>query len=224
MVGTMIEIPRAALTADEIAETAEFFSFGTNDLTQMTFGFSRDDIGTFLPDYLKQKILPRTRSRASTRRRRPARRDGRRRRAAHPPGLKCGICGEHGGDPASVKFCTGRPRLRELLPVPRAHRPPRRRPGRHRVAKRAMFNRLPRRRSHRFNASSTTSNNFRTASAIASGFRAGTTKPFTPSLIKSATAPHTSDAMTGTPHANASLMTSPQTSLCDGNANTSATP
>ena len=58
LVGTMIEIPRAALTADEIAETAEFFSFGTNDLTQMTFGYSRDDIGTFLPDYLGEKILP----------------------------------------------------------------------------------------------------------------------------------------------------------------------
>ena len=106
LVGTMIEIPRAALTADEIAEKAEFFSFGTNDLTQMSFGFSRDDIGTFLPDYLDQKIL------ASD----PfqhidtagvgqlvdmAVRKGRSVR----PKLKCGICGEHGGDPASVKFC-----------------------------------------------------------------------------------------------------------------------
>ena len=106
MVGTMIEIPRAALTADEIAEKAEFFSFGTNDLTQMTYGFSRDDIGTFLPDYLNEKIL------ASD----PFQhldttgvgqlvqmgvKKGRSARA----NLKCGICGEHGGDPASVKFC-----------------------------------------------------------------------------------------------------------------------
>jgi pyruvate,orthophosphate dikinase len=66
-IGTMIEIPRAALTADEIAEVADFFSFGTNDLTQMTFGFSRDDINTFLPDYLKRDILPTTRSSRSTR-------------------------------------------------------------------------------------------------------------------------------------------------------------
>ena len=106
LVGTMIEIPRAALTADEIAETAEFFSFGTNDLTQMTFGYSRDDIGTFLPDYLNEKILPSD----------PFQhldqtgvgqlvkmgvRLGRETR----PKLKCGICGEHGGDPESVKFC-----------------------------------------------------------------------------------------------------------------------
>ena len=106
MVGTMIEIPRAALTADEIAEGAEFFSFGTNDLTQMTFGYSRDDIGTFLPDYLGEKILPSD----------PFQhldqtgvgqlvkmgvRLGRETR----PNLKCGICGEHGGDPESVKFC-----------------------------------------------------------------------------------------------------------------------
>jgi pyruvate,orthophosphate dikinase len=106
MVGTMIEIPRAALTADEIAEKAEFFSFGTNDLTQMTFGFSRDDIGTFLPDYLDAKILPSDPFQhidttgvgqlveMGVQKGRSAR-----------PGLKCGICGEHGGDPASVKFC-----------------------------------------------------------------------------------------------------------------------
>jgi pyruvate,orthophosphate dikinase len=104
--GTMIEIPRAALLADRMAKTAEFFSFGTNDLTQMTFGFSRDDIGSFMNDYLEQKIL-----------------------AADPfqtidqdgvgqlikmavekgrgikPHLKVGICGEQGGDPASVEFC-----------------------------------------------------------------------------------------------------------------------
>ena len=106
MVGTMIELPRACLTADEIAEHAEFFSFGTNDLTQTTYGFSRDDIGSFLPDYLENNIL------------------------SHDPfqsldvngvgklismavklgrgvngNLKIGICGEHGGDPASIKFC-----------------------------------------------------------------------------------------------------------------------
>ena len=106
MVGTMIEIPRAALTADEIAETAEFFSFGTNDLTQMTFGYSRDDIGSFLPDYLGEKILPSDPFqhldqtgvgqlvKLGVERGRETR-----------PDLKCGICGEHGGDPESVKFC-----------------------------------------------------------------------------------------------------------------------
>lgn len=106
IVGTMIEIPRAALTADEIAEVAEFFSFGTNDLTQMTFGFSRDDINSFLPDYLNQEIFEKDPFQSldqtgvgqlvemgvakgrSTRK-----------------GLKCGICGEHGGDPASIDFC-----------------------------------------------------------------------------------------------------------------------
>ncbi|MBC8206455.1 MAG: pyruvate, phosphate dikinase [Kiritimatiellales bacterium] len=106
MIGTMIEIPRAALTADEIAETAEFFSFGTNDLTQMTFGFSRDDIGTFLPDYLQEKLLPSD----------PFQhidqsgvgqliKMGVERGRSTRPDLKCGICGEHGGDPKSVKFC-----------------------------------------------------------------------------------------------------------------------
>ncbi|HEY5653414.1 MAG TPA: pyruvate, phosphate dikinase [Pontiella sp.] len=106
MVGTMIEIPRAALTAGEIAETAEFFSFGTNDLTQMTFGYSRDDIGTFLPDYLEKKILATDPFehldqngvgqlvKMGVERGRETR-----------PDLKCGICGEHGGDPDSVKFC-----------------------------------------------------------------------------------------------------------------------
>jgi pyruvate,orthophosphate dikinase len=106
VIGTMIEIPRAALTADEVAEHAEFFSFGTNDLTQMTFGYSRDDINGFLPDYLSQEILPVdpfqsldttgvgqlvecgvTKGRSVRK------------------GLKIGICGEHGGDPASIKFC-----------------------------------------------------------------------------------------------------------------------
>ncbi|MCC9609654.1 pyruvate, phosphate dikinase [Blastopirellula sp. JC732] len=106
LIGTMIEIPRAALTANEVAEHAEFFSFGTNDLTQMTFGFSRDDINTFLPDYLSKELLPidpfqsldtsgvgqlvemGVNKGRSTRSK-----------------LKVGICGEHGGDPASIDFC-----------------------------------------------------------------------------------------------------------------------
>jgi len=106
MVGTMIEIPRAVLTADEIAVEAEFFSFGTNDLTQMFFGFSRDDIGSFLPSYLNKKILPSDPFQTidqeglgelikiGIERGRSTRSD-----------LKVGICGEHGGDPESVKFC-----------------------------------------------------------------------------------------------------------------------
>ena len=104
--GTMIEVPRAALTADKLAETAQFFSFGTNDLTQMTFGYSRDDAGVFLPEYIRKDILERDPfqsldvegvgklvdmavklGRQTTK------------------GLKCGICGEHGGDPKSVEFC-----------------------------------------------------------------------------------------------------------------------
>jgi len=105
-VGTMIELPRAALTADKIAEEAEFFSFGTNDLTQTTFGISRDDINNFLPAYMKAGIFKQdpfatldqagvgqlveiatTRGRATR------------------PNLKVGVCGEHGGDPESIKFC-----------------------------------------------------------------------------------------------------------------------
>ena len=106
MVGTMIEIPRAALTADAVAESAEFFSFGTNDLTQMTFGFSRDDIGSFLPDYLDKKILPvdpflQLDATGVGQLVEMAVKKGRGTR----PELKCGICGEHGGDPTSVKFC-----------------------------------------------------------------------------------------------------------------------
>ena len=106
MVGTMIEIPRAALTADKIAESAEFFSFGTNDLTQMTFGYSRDDAGKFLPIYLEKNILKEEPFQVldqegvgqlvemGTSRGRSTR-----------PNLKVGICGEHGGEPKSVKFC-----------------------------------------------------------------------------------------------------------------------
>ena len=106
MYGTMIEIPRAALQAGKMAEVAEFFSFGTNDLTQMTLGFSRDDIGSFLPDYIREKILPADPFQTidqdgvgelvklGIERGRAIRKD-----------LKVGICGEHGGDPDSVKFC-----------------------------------------------------------------------------------------------------------------------
>jgi pyruvate,orthophosphate dikinase len=106
MVGTMIEIPRAALLADKIAEEAEFFSFGTNDLTQMTYGFSRDDVGAFVPGYLAKKIIPvdpfqildqtgvGQLIQMGVERGRSAR-----------PGLKVGICGEHGGEPSSVMFC-----------------------------------------------------------------------------------------------------------------------
>jgi pyruvate,orthophosphate dikinase len=106
LVGTMIEIPRAALTADKVAVKAEFFSFGTNDLTQMTFGYSRDDAGVFLPEYLEKKILPddpfQTIDQEGV---------GQLVKTAVTLGrktnkkLKCGICGEHGGDPESVKFC-----------------------------------------------------------------------------------------------------------------------
>lgn len=105
-VGTMIEIPRAALTADRIASRAEYFSFGTNDLTQMTFGYSRDDIASFLPVYLDKKILKVDPFQVldtngvgqliemAVNKGRSVRKE-----------LKCGICGEHGGEPSSVKFC-----------------------------------------------------------------------------------------------------------------------
>ena len=106
-IGTMIEVPRAALTADEIARQADFFSFGTNDLTQMTFGFSRDDINTFLPDYLKQDVLHidpfQSLDRSGVGKLvGMAVKLGRETK----PKLKCGICGEHGGDPASIQFCS----------------------------------------------------------------------------------------------------------------------
>jgi pyruvate,orthophosphate dikinase len=106
LVGTMIEVPRAAMTADDIAREADFFSFGTNDLTQMTLGFSRDDVGKFLPRYLELKILARNPFesldtegvgvliRLAVRMGRRAKKD-----------LKIGICGEHGGDPYSIRFC-----------------------------------------------------------------------------------------------------------------------
>jgi pyruvate,orthophosphate dikinase len=104
--GTMIEIPRAALTADEIAKSTQFFSFGTNDLTQMTFGFSRDDIGGFLPDYLDRKILKvdpfQVIDRDSVG---VLMRTGIERGRSTKPDLKVGICGEHGGEPNSVEFC-----------------------------------------------------------------------------------------------------------------------
>src|SRR5690606_26095431 len=104
--GTMIEVPRAALLADKIAQEAEFFSFGTNDLTQLTFGYSRDDAGHFLPAYLDKGILEKDPFQSLDQ-------DGvgqlvqigvERGRKTRP-NLKVGICGEHGGDPASVKFC-----------------------------------------------------------------------------------------------------------------------
>lgn len=105
-IGTMIEIPRAALLANEIAEEAEFFSFGTNDLTQMTFGFSRDDAGKFLGDYYKNKIyesdpFARLDQKGVGQLVQMAAEKGR----ATRPDIKLGICGEHGGDPSSVEFC-----------------------------------------------------------------------------------------------------------------------
>ena len=105
-IGTMIEIPRAALTADRIATEAQYFSFGTNDLTQMTFGYSRDDIASFLPVYLDKKILKVDPFQVLDQKGvgkliKYAVKEGR----AVRPELRCGICGEHGGEPSSVKFC-----------------------------------------------------------------------------------------------------------------------
>jgi pyruvate,orthophosphate dikinase len=105
-VGTMIEIPRAALTADEIAKEAEFFSFGTNDLTQMTFGFSRDDAGKFLDAYYENKIyeldpFAHLDQKGVGKLVKMAVELGRKTR----PDIHLGICGEHGGDPTSVEFC-----------------------------------------------------------------------------------------------------------------------
>jgi pyruvate,orthophosphate dikinase len=106
LVGTMIELPRAALVADEIAKEAEFFSYGTNDLTQTTFGFSRDDINKFLPAYLELGIFKQDPFAVIDRDgvgqlMRMGLEKGRRTRS----NLKVGICGEHGGDPSSVEFC-----------------------------------------------------------------------------------------------------------------------
>jgi pyruvate,orthophosphate dikinase len=105
-IGTMIEIPRAALTADEVARHADFFSFGTNDLTQMTFGYSRDDVNSFLPDYIAQGILERDpfQSLDATGVGQLVHMGVKKGRQAKK-GLKCGICGEHGGDPDSIRFC-----------------------------------------------------------------------------------------------------------------------
>ncbi len=131
LIGTMIEIPRAALMADEVAKYADFFSFGTNDLTQLTFGYSRDDVNTFLPDYLKHDILPDdpfqsidangvgqlvemgvAKGRSTSKK------------------LKCGICGEHGGDPALHRLLSSNwTRLCQLLAVPCTHRQTSRRAG-----------------------------------------------------------------------------------------------
>ena len=106
LVGTMIEIPRAALTADEIAKQADFFSFGTNDLTQMTFGFSRDDAGKFLGAYYDKKIyesdpFARLDQAGVVKLVSMAAKMGR----ETNPHIHLGICGEHGGDPTSVEFC-----------------------------------------------------------------------------------------------------------------------
>ena len=105
-IGTMIEIPRAAVTADEIAQVADFFSFGTNDLTQMTFGYSRDDIGSFLPDYLSRELLPadpfQTLDQGGVGQ---LVKMGIEKGRSTKEDLKVGICGEHGGDPKSVHFC-----------------------------------------------------------------------------------------------------------------------
>jgi pyruvate,orthophosphate dikinase len=106
LVGTMIEIPRAALTADKIAERAEFFSFGTNDLTQMGFGYSRDDAGKFLPIYLKKGILKNDPFQVLDQEGIGQLVEmGTERGRATRPELKVGICGEHGGEPSSVEFC-----------------------------------------------------------------------------------------------------------------------
>jgi pyruvate,orthophosphate dikinase len=106
LVGTMIEVPRACVTADEIGAEADFFSFGTNDLTQMTFGFSRDDVNTFLPDYLKQEILPRDPFQSlDTGGVGQLVEMGVRKGRSAKENLKVGICGEHGGDPDSIQFC-----------------------------------------------------------------------------------------------------------------------
>ena len=106
MVGTMIEIPRAALVADEIAEDAEFFSFGTNDMTQMGFGFSRDDTGKIIREYVEKGVLEEDPFQVLDQRGvgklvKMAAEEGRKTR----PNIKLGICGEHGGNPKTIDFC-----------------------------------------------------------------------------------------------------------------------
>jgi pyruvate,orthophosphate dikinase len=104
-IGTMIEIPRAALTADEVAQHADFFSFGTNDLTQMTFGYSRDDINSFLPKYLQQEILERDPFQSLDTSGVGQLVEMAIAKGRHVKnGMKMGICGEHGGDPLSIRF------------------------------------------------------------------------------------------------------------------------
>ncbi len=106
LVGTMIEVPRAAVTADEIAEVAEFFSFGTNDLTQMTFGYSRDDAGKFLPVYIEKGILKEDPFEVLDQQGVGKLVEmGIEKGRTTNPKLKVGICGEHGGEPSSVEFC-----------------------------------------------------------------------------------------------------------------------
>jgi len=108
MIGTMIEIPRAALTSDQIAPHADFYSFGTNDLTQMTFGYSRDDVGTFVPEYIEKKILKEDPFQSlDTEGVGQLVKMGVEKGRSVKPDLKTGICGEHGGDPASIAFCYG---------------------------------------------------------------------------------------------------------------------
>jgi len=102
----MIELPRAAITADRIAETAEFFSFGTNDLTQTTLGISRDDAGTFLPRYIEMDIIPGDPFQSVDQTGvGELMKIGVKKGRTTRPNLKIGICGEHGGDPSSVEFC-----------------------------------------------------------------------------------------------------------------------
>ena len=124
LVGTMIEVPRGAMTADEIAKEAEFFSFGTNDLTQMGFGLSRDDAGKFLVQYIEDGILDRI---PCVHRRvgwsASSSRSACARAAKRSRGSRSRLR-EHGGDPASIRFFTRPPRLRVVLAVSRAHRAP----------------------------------------------------------------------------------------------------
>ena len=105
-IGTMIEVPRACFSADKIAKHADFFSFGTNDLTQTTFGFSRDDVGSFFPNYFEKNILPFDPFESIDEKSVGALMDTAIKRGRkNNPTLSLGVCGEHGGDPKSIKFC-----------------------------------------------------------------------------------------------------------------------